>query len=242
MRTRRSLAFLAFLTLASFVSTSLNPWLLATAAAKPPKKTKTEPPPAKSATGTVTLGCYVNGAEVWVDGEKVGTCPLGKPLTLTPGNHTVRVALRGYTEFNETVDVTAGDAKDLDADLIPFAGIVTIQANVSGATVAIDGKVTGTIPFDKDVPAGKHELVVAAPGYQPHKQTVDVIAGKPLGLTVTLLEAPTIEGSDGGIVKKWWFWTLIGLGVAGIATGTALGVIYSRPTEVESGSNYTIRF
>ena len=31
------------------------------------------------------------------------------------------------------------------------------------------------------------------------------------------------------VYKKWWFWTLIGVGVAAIATGTAAGITSSQP-------------
>ena len=188
--------------------------------------------------GKIALFCIIQDAEVELNGRVVGKTPLPGPLELDPGNYTVRVFKRGFTEFVETVTVTAGEMAELEADLIAFAGIVQINANVDGATVAVDGKLLGRVPFDKDVAAGKHEITVQAAGYTAYVQQVDVIAGKPLVLNVELVptpEAPPVVVED-GIHKKWWFWTIIGaVVVAGATTGLVLG-LQTNETDYEPGN------
>jgi hypothetical protein len=47
-------------------------------------------------------------ARVFVDGKPAGTTPLGKPLELTEGTHTLRFEHAWYEPVERTVDVIAG--------------------------------------------------------------------------------------------------------------------------------------
>jgi hypothetical protein len=167
-------------------------------------------------------------ANVEVDGRPLGKTPLKRPLVLTPGSHTVRVWKRGHLEFLETVEIFAGETAELDADLIAVAGMVKVYANIPGAQVVIDGKLAGAIPFDKDIPSGKHQLVVRAKGHKSFVQDVEVLPGQWLELQVRLSpseKAITSSDNNGSVVTKWWFWTIIGaVVVGGAATGLALGL------------------
>jgi hypothetical protein len=184
----------------------------------------------RAPTGTLQIFCFTEGATIEINGEQRGTTPMNAPLTLEPGNYTVRVFKRGYTEFVEAVDVARGQNTELDANLIAFAGLVRIDVNVDEATIAVDGVVSGQAsrsnPFDKDIPAGQHEFTVQAPGYQPFTQTVEVEAGNPLTLTVSLAivpDQPAVAAST-PVYESWWFWTIIGTVVVGGATaGVVLG-------------------
>jgi len=131
-------------------------------------------------------------------------------------------------EFLETVEIFAGETAELDADLIAVAGMVKVYANVPGAQVLIDGKLAGGIPFDKDIPTGKHRLSVRAKGHASFVQDVEVVAGKWLELQVRLNPSESMASArenEGSVVKQWWFWTIIGaVVVGGAATGLALGL------------------
>jgi hypothetical protein len=41
-----------------------------------------------------------------------------------------------------------------------------------------------------------------------------------------------LEAGEDGVVTKWWFWTAIGVAVAGVAIGLAVGL---QPEETSSG-------
>ena len=56
--------------------------------------------------GSIAILSDLIGGEVLVDGKRVGTTPLPAPVTrLEPGAHVVRVAARGYSPFEEQVEV-----------------------------------------------------------------------------------------------------------------------------------------
>ncbi len=121
-----------------------------------------------------------------------------------------------------------------------------IEANVSGATVAIDGKLAGTVPFDKDVPAGAHEITVQAKGYKPFVRKVDIKAGRAMRIDVQLAAVerpdtrPTVVTGDDGVHTKWWFWTIIGVVVAGGATAGA--VLATQGEEITPKPDISVQF
>ncbi|MFT7626167.1 MAG: hypothetical protein ACI9WU_005362 [Myxococcota bacterium] len=236
MRTRsRRLRAVSIATIVAFVATLLVPGLAM--AKKPP-------------TGKVDIFSFVKGAHVEINGKSVGKLPLPKGLRLIVGEYTLRVHKRGYTEFSETIRVKRGQTLEVEADLIPFAGVVKIEANVAGATVAVDGKLVGTVPFDKDIPAGKHEIRVQAKGYKTYVRTVDLQAGRAMRLDVQLaaiivakkpgpIEDPNAKTTEDGVETKWWFWTIIGVVVAGGAT--AAGVLATQGEDISPVPDQSIQ-
>ncbi len=224
---------IACLTSLAVVGAALTPAL---AFAKPPKNKK------QASTGQLAVFSFVQGASVEVDGKLVGKIPLTGTFELTPGEHSVRVFARGHTEVADQVTIVAGETAEFEADLIAVAGIVKIRTNIDGATVAVDGKIAGTAPFDADVPAGKRQILVQAPGHKAFTQTVELEGGKVFDLLVTLEPAAVagaeIAPDDDPIYKKWWFWTIIGAVVVG---GTAAGVVLGMPEDTEASSDGRIQ-
>ena len=196
------------------------------AEARPPRKSRRAKTPLPPTTGTLQVYSITQGGHVEVDGRPVGTLPLKSPVSLLPGSHSVRVWKRGHLEYLGNVEIFAGEVAEVDADLLAIAGMVKITGTVPGSQVFIDGKLAGDIPFDKDVPAGKHKLSVRAKGHSPYEDDVEIVAGEWLKLHAVLHPMQQITAGDGAsVVGKWWFWTVIGtLVVGGAATGLALGL------------------
>ncbi len=183
--------------------------------------------PEVQAPGTVVIYSTTTGAKVEIDDRPAGVLPLEEGLAVEPGQHTIKVHLRGWTEHLDTFTVDPGAEIELEIDLIPIAGIVKIGTMMPGATVKIDGKVVGVTPFDADVPVGKVTIAVSAPGYFEDVQQLDVAAGQAYDLKVDLRAMPTARGDEQetAVYEEWWFWTIIGVVVAGgAATAIALTV------------------
>ncbi len=210
---------LAVLTAAAFVVAPLS------ASARPPARGAAKP--AAAAPGSVVVFSTTTGATVEIDGKPVGTIPLKDPIMLEPGQHSIRVHLRGWTEHIDTFTVPAGDEVELEIDLIPSAGIVKIVTPQPGATVKVNGKVVGVTPFDQDVPVGTAEINVSMPGYKDQTRTVEVTPGKAYDLDFQLEALPNagpIGGAAGSAAfyETWWFWTAIGVAAAGAGAAVAL--------------------
>ena len=70
----------------------------------------------KPLTGTLQVSSKPPGAAVVVDGKARGKTPLGK-LSLKPGKHEVRLALKGHKEASRQVEVEAGKAARVQVEL-----------------------------------------------------------------------------------------------------------------------------
>lgn len=82
----------------------------------------------KAEVGAVDLIVNVPGAEVIVDGKKVGISPLGDTLFVDPGSRTIEVSLSGYEPAKETVLARKGDSKKLTITLTPKKDQVAVTA------------------------------------------------------------------------------------------------------------------
>jgi hypothetical protein len=69
--------------------------------------------------GSLELSCAVEGAEVILDGEKVGSTPLGEPLArITAGKHKLEVKKLGHQSFSREIRINMGETKRVVA-LLP---------------------------------------------------------------------------------------------------------------------------
>jgi hypothetical protein len=69
--------------------------------------------------GSLELSCAVEGAEVFLDGEKVGVTPLSEPLSgIAAGKHKLEAKKLGHQPFSREIRVSMGDTKRVVA-LLP---------------------------------------------------------------------------------------------------------------------------
>lgn len=96
----------------------------------------------------VTLNVTVSepGADVDVDGARVGRAPLPAPLFLEPGEHTVRATAPGFAGAAETIRRPAGSEQDVTLSLVPLAPVLPPPAKPS-AVPADDAGAPTAPPF-----------------------------------------------------------------------------------------------
>lgn len=134
-------------------------------------------------TGTVTFTSQPSGAEVYIDGQFVGTTPTGA-ITLDEGTYEARFVRQGYTDAFVTFQVRRDSNQTVSRTLQPRQGALLVTANVGGALVFINGAQVGTIPSGSgqlnvaNLPVGTHELVVIAPGFRTHVSDFTIQPGQ----------------------------------------------------------------
>lgn len=111
--------------------------------------------------GTVTLTVSEPDATVTLDGEPVGTTPLGQRIVIDLGTHKIGVTKPGFVALERAVDVGGGSQTELSLTLAP----VILEAHLlvtsdSDATVSIDGQVVGKGRFDGPLAPGIHGVGV----------------------------------------------------------------------------------
>ena len=183
--------------------------------------------------GKILVSCVVRGATIELDGSIVGQAPLDSPLLVRPGRHRLRVFKRGYRNSEHNLSVGSGQTIEVEADPIPSAAILRLVGELSGATILLGGEELGVGPIDQIMDQlGARELRVQKPGYRTFSAEILLLAGEETVVHVNLIPLPGKENRTAStpLVKKWWFWTIVGVAVAG-TVGTVLGVVYGGRTE-----------
>lgn len=105
------------------------------------------------------------------------------------------------------------------------ARLVIRGESAEGGQVTLDGKLVGTVPLSLKVEPGVHLVRVTRAGHKPYSTSITVSAGLKLDLPVAL-ESVSGGGRDEGtpVYKAWWFWTIIGVAVAG---GAGTGIYFA---------------
>lgn len=141
-------------------------------------------------TGTVSFDSDPRGANVYLDGNQVGSTPTGR-MTVDAGNHDVRFSLPGYQDQHVDFSLSRGEDRRVFASLQRASGTLIIQANVGGATAFIDGRQVGTIPSGSgrlsvpNLDPGRHELTLVAPGFRTYVSGFDIQAGQTARLSAS---------------------------------------------------------
>lgn len=142
--------------------------------------------------GTAIFDSYPAGAQVYVNNSLVGTTPTGI-LGFAPGTYTARFSLPGYSEQATSFTVSPSHNTEVTVTLasIPQEGSLLIRSNSGNtARVFVNGTEYGAISSGvariDNLPAGRHQIVVLAPGYSAFVSEFTITAGSATNLTVTL--------------------------------------------------------
>ena len=131
-----------------------------------------------------------SGAEVYVDGQPVGTTPLTN-VRLAAGSHQARFILEGVGEDTVDFTVRSGGYKSVSGVLRAQQGTLELTGNVGGANVFIDGSRVGTIPNGsgrltfENLSPGTHEITVTAPGFTTFVGEFEILSGQATSLSVS---------------------------------------------------------
>ncbi|MFT7625322.1 MAG: hypothetical protein ACI9WU_004513 [Myxococcota bacterium] len=118
----------------------------------------------------------------------------------------------------------------------PKAVGVTIKANVEGANVYINGELAGRTTLKAKLAPGTYKIRLSKDGFKDREQPLVLKAGKRATLAVEMEKAAVIvakpdpdfpppekePGDTTPFYKTWWFWTTIGVAVAGGVTAAVL--------------------
>ncbi|MBB5212892.1 PEGA domain-containing protein [Microbulbifer hydrolyticus] len=124
-----------------------------------------------AADGTLRVVSTPPGASVTVDGEYRGQTPMDLDLA-SNSRHELRFFLDGYSTVERTVDVRAGDLRDMNVQLTAVFGKVSITSSPPEAQVFIDGKLAGIAGQTFTLPTRSHNITVRKSGYEDYQTTI----------------------------------------------------------------------
>jgi hypothetical protein len=120
----------------------------------------------------------VAGARVFVDRVEV----TGNVASVPAGSHAVQVSAPGYKDYSVVVNVTS--ALTLTVTLEPIGFLLSVNADVRGASIVVNNVAKGALPYAESLPAGTYAIKVSAPGYADY--VASVALDRALALNVQL--------------------------------------------------------
>lgn len=133
--------------------------------------------------GTATFASVPSGAQIYVDGQPVGTTPVRVELPV--GTHSVELHMKGVKR-TESINIVSGQDTGVAVDwkAKPLGGLLVTSVPV-GAKVTVDGRARGVTPLTlRDLSVGTHTVLLESPQGSV-RRTVTIADGK----TETLSES-----------------------------------------------------
>lgn len=171
----------------------------------------------------LTIKVNVEGARILVRDAVAGKSPLEKPLVLKAGKANVLIEADGYFTYQANVDLPGGGGYVLDAQMSSKekVGRILVRAPKTNVSVSLDGRSLGQAPLETLAEAGSHTLLARHPKHSDYETTVIVKAGEERTVMITLGDLP--------VYKRWWFWTTVGVVVAGGTVATLVALAEREP-------------
>ena len=110
------------------------------------------------ATASVTIQTQPTGAEVQINGERVGATPITRHR-LAAGRHKIAIAHSHYAPLTEQLDIALGDHLQRSYTMQAGQGTLELLSNPKGAWVEVNQeRLASTTPTQIDLASGKHRI------------------------------------------------------------------------------------
>lgn len=130
------------------------------------------------------------GSRIIADGEVAGTTNEAGILLLPglqAGQHVLVAEKSGFETVTREIEIVPGRSQVIELVLEALPGSLSVQANVDGALVAIDGGATRPLPLVRlAVPSGMRQVAVQRLGYEPVVENIEVRPGELATMDVVL--------------------------------------------------------
>ncbi|MBA7645958.1 hypothetical protein ES703_53718 [subsurface metagenome] len=146
--------------------------------------------------GSLAITSDPAGAEVYLDGDYVGTTALNKAVRvddLIEGRYNVKLIAGGYVDWQGEIVVLPKMSQSFNIPLIMKPGSMTISSEPPEAEVYLDNNLVGKTPLTlKEVAEGEHDLRIVKETYKEWSRKVVVRSFQPTDVKVTLEVLPAM--------------------------------------------------
>jgi hypothetical protein len=176
---------------------------------------------------TLVVRTNAPAARLLVRQKDEGIINTEKRLSTRAGAASVEVDAEGFEPFRRDLELSAGAVVVVEANLTPKKrdALVVVRTTPS-VDVLFDGKALGRAPLQVRATPGSHELVARADGYYEQRVPMTLALGDRRDIELEMKSTP-------GIASKWWFWTGIGVLIAG---GVATAIVLTTEKPHTNGS------
>jgi hypothetical protein len=186
--------------------------------------------------GSLVVTTPVEGARVLVNDKQVGITPIASPIGLAAGHLSIEVFAEGYFPMRREVDLPGKGSRAVDFPLVSrdTSGLLVVRSHVSATRIRIDDRMLGLAPVEAGLVAGAHRIVAESDGHDDASTQIVLGAGEKR-------EAWLDPAGRPALYARWWFWTAVGVVVAG-GVVTYVALTTDRATTSGSYSPGIVRF
>jgi hypothetical protein len=144
--------------------------------------------------GWLEVKANVPGADIFIDDKSVGA--IGRtPFSgnYKPGKHKIWISADGYDEYEQDIEIIAGEAHEVSAQLkgSPVGYLNLRGYGIEDSRIFVDGEVLCERgPCRKPVKEGVHTITVRRPGYKPYVRRLEIQAKTEASLKIELAKKP----------------------------------------------------
>ncbi len=146
--------------------------------------------------GSLAITSDPAGAEVYLDGDYVGTTALNKPVKvddLIEGRYNVKLIAGGYVDWQGEIVLMPKMSQSFNVPLIAKPGSMTISSEPPDAEIYLDNNLVGKTPLTlKEVAEGEHDLRIVKETYKEWSRKVVVRSFQPTDVKVSLEVLPAM--------------------------------------------------
>jgi hypothetical protein len=124
--------------------------------------------------GDVLITVEPKDAEILIDNKYSGIGDqnfLGDEKGIDVGRHTISIQRNNYHGQEQEIEVLSGEQMTLHYKLEPMLGVLKVNTPV-GATLHIDGKVAGIVPYTEKLLTGTYQIMLSAEGHLEMTKTI----------------------------------------------------------------------
>ena len=181
----------------------------------------------------LVITAAVPGAEVMVNGKRVGATPLPASVAVPPGKVSVELQRAGYVTSTQTIALDEGAHGELTFALeedpaapATVKGRLVVTSSEPGAELTVDGGARRPLAGPVLLPVGPHHVRVEKGGYEVAERSVEVVNGQDASLQVTLVPTEETRAQlDASRSTRTVGWSLVIGGAALVVGGVIYGVV-----------------
>jgi formylglycine-generating enzyme required for sulfatase activity len=114
----------------------------------------------------------------------------GERILVRPGQYVLEVAAEGYHPYEQNITVSDADTQQLEIQLAPLPGTVTLTTQPAGAVITLDEALLGPSPLtDRVLEAGRYGVSASLARYQRWQGELNVI-GRNQSQTLDIMMVP----------------------------------------------------
>jgi hypothetical protein len=145
--------------------------------------------------GALQLNSTPDGAAIELDGVATGETTDHLFDSLAVGDHTLKLTLAEYEDWDSTVTIVKDDTVTVDAELSKPTGSLEVKSTPTGAAIWIDDVNTGELTdyTFTDVEVGDYVVKLTKEGYKDYEETVTIEVDQTTTVDATLEEVEEVE-------------------------------------------------